>query len=681
MREPIVPGQTRSHGTLFPVTRSDRNEALMDHATAGRSTDAEDLIPAGCLAPWEVGEFEPPRPHSRRLLALLGPGVLLAGSAVGAGEWLFGPAVTAQYGGTFLWLATISIVLQVFFNLEVVRYTLYCGEPIFVGFFRTRPGPRFWAVCYVTLFVAHIWPFMASNAAVPLAAAMLGHLPGDQSLHWLGATFTEAQFVKGLGFVVFALSMLALVFGGTVYRMLESIMAFKLVVVLSFLLVLDVAFVSWHNVREIAAGFFRFGSVPIRADALADGRHFCLIGRDGDDFYRLQGTVVEGEVTATVFDTKLKGRWQKVPPQKMSPADISRKEQLAKRAVELCQPGRFTVERTFPTRTLSVTGTTLESTWQSEAATISSADGVERFATLESLPEPDRQVAIDLVANRGFERIGLWSFWSKEHRLPDVDWGIVAAFAGIAGAGGLSNALFSNYARDKGWGMGSQTGAIPSAVGGRAIALSHVGKVFPITLESLLHWKAWRRHVYRDQIGMWMTCSFVGMALPCMMSLEFLRNSPVSGHQVAAMSAEGIAGHFPAWRAAWWSVALFVSFLVLAPNAVLSGDLIARMWTDLLWIGSPKFRDHGEENVWRVYYSLLAVYTVWGFVALALLDPLQIATLSAVLMNVALGWSSFHTLYVNHTLLPKELRPNLFLQAGLILCGIFFLAMTLVVVV
>lgn len=664
----------------------------MNDAAAERSPDAAgqiatDTVAAGCLAPWEIGELHPPRPQSRRLLALLGPGVLLAGSAIGAGEWLFGPAVTAQYGGTFLWLATISILLQVFLNLEVVRYTLYCGEPIFVGFFRTPPGPRFWSACYVVLFVAHIWPFMASNAAVPLAAAVLGHLPGDETLTWLGTTFTEKQFVRGLGFAVFGVAMLMLVFGGTVYRMLESIMAFKLIVVLSFLLVLDVAFVSWHNVQEIATGFFRFGSVPIRAETLADGKHFSIIGSTGPTLYRLQGSVVDGKVTGSVFEMKREGRWKTVSEPKKpdgegaSPGEAEVwKERLSRQGVELCRPGRFTVARVAANRTLQVTGEIVGSIWRADGVAVTTAEGTDRFSSIESLSPADQEVALDLVANRGFERVGLWSYWSREHRLPDADWGIVAAFAAIAGAGGLSNALFSNYARDKGWGMGSQTGAIPSAVGRRAIALSHVGKVFPITAENLAHWKAWRGHVYRDQIGMWMTCSFVGMALPCMMSLEFLRNSPVSGHQVAAMTAEGIASQFPLWRAAWWTVALFVSFLVLAPNAVLSGDLIARMWTDLLWIGSPRLRDQGEENVWRVYYSLLAVYTLWGIVALALLNPLQIATLSAVLMNVALGWSAFHTLYVNRTLLPRELRPNLFLQAGLVVCGVFFLAMTLVVI-
>ena len=150
-------------------------------------SSSKDVVGAddATLAPWDVGDLPaPPRLGWRRWPELIGPGVVVAGSAVGAGEWLFGPAVTAQYGGTFLWLATFSILFQVIYNLEVMRYALYCGEPIFIGYFRTRPGPRFWMLCYMTLFLAHIWPFMASNAAVPLAAAVLGHLPGDGGCAW-----------------------------------------------------------------------------------------------------------------------------------------------------------------------------------------------------------------------------------------------------------------------------------------------------------------------------------------------------------------------------------------------------------------------------------------------------------------------------------------------------------------
>jgi hypothetical protein len=45
-------------------------------------------------------------------------------------------------------------------------------------------------------------------------------------------------------------------------------------------------------------------------------------------------------------------------------------------------------------------------------------------------------------------------------------------------------------------------------------------------------------------------------------------------------------------------------------------------------------------------------------------------------MNIALGCSAFHTWYVNRTLLPRELRPSLFMELGLLACGVFFLSMT-----
>ena len=52
-----------------------------------------------CLPPWHVGQLpEPPHPGWRLWIGLVGPGVVLAGTSIGSGEWLFGPAVTAQYG-------------------------------------------------------------------------------------------------------------------------------------------------------------------------------------------------------------------------------------------------------------------------------------------------------------------------------------------------------------------------------------------------------------------------------------------------------------------------------------------------------------------------------------------------------------------------------------------------------
>ena len=237
--------------------------------------------------------------------------------------------------------------------------------------------------------------------------------------------------------------------------------------------------------------------------------------------------------------------------------------------------------------------------------------------------------------------------------LPGVDWGLLAAFAAIAGAGGLSNALFSNFARDKGWGMGAKTGAIASAFGGSSIELSPVGMVFPITPAALERWRGWYRHIARDQIAVWMVCSFVGLALPCMLSLEFLRNMPVSDHRVAAMTAEGIAGRSPEFARFLWSLTLLVGFLTLAPCAVYSGDLLARHWTDILWTTSPAVRRLGEPGQIHLLLPARSLPSV-GTITLASFSPLQIAKVGAILGNVALGFSAFHTLFVNRTLLPRD---------------------------
>lgn len=642
------------------------------------SAPSDTRQPAGRLAPWHVGPLGPPPwTGRRRWLAVIGPGLMLAGSAVGAGEWLLGPAVTAQYGGTLLWLATISILVQVCYNLEVIRYTLYCGEPIFVGFFRTPPGPRWWAPVYITLFVAHIWPFMAANAAVPLAAAVLGHLPGDANTSVLGFACSEAQLVKLLGFVVFAVCLGLLVFGGTVYRLLESVMSLKLIVLMVFLLVVNLAFVSAANVREVLTGFFRFGQVPLRAETIAAGPNFYLVREYHGVRYRLQGTVHAGHAEVAVCEVAGPGTAGSAAARAVAPAQlVAARQSLGAEAAQLCQLGRFTVGQPYGDGDLTIRGRIVDSQWEADQIVLRAGASTQRFAAFADCPPAARRLARALVENQGFDRQTLWAFWSREGQLPDLNWGMVAAFAAIAGAGGMTNALFSNYARDKGWGMGATTGAIPSAIGGRDVSLSPVGRAFPPTPENLAHWRGWWQYVVRDQAGVWMICSFVGLALPCMLSLQFIRNAPVSGIRVAAMTADGISAQFPAWASWWWSITLFVSFLALAPNSIMTGDLIARMWTDLLWVGSPRVRHLGAGRVSLVYYFLLGLFAIWGFIALALLDPLQITTLGAVLGNVALGFSAFHTLYVNRTLLPPEIRPGWASQLGLVACGVFFLTVT-----
>jgi hypothetical protein len=464
------------------------------------------------FVPWEKAPLpDPPKQFAARWTSLIGPGLLMVGANIGGGEWLFGPLVTAQYGGRVMWMATMAILGQVFLNLAVMRYALFCGETIFVGFFRTWPGPTFWTFFYLMFDFGGVWPYLSSNAAVPLAAVILGRLPGAE----------DGGMVRTLSYCIFLACFIPLIFGGKIYNALERVMVVKLGLILSFLGFVVISFVSADTWWEIGSGFFKFGALP-----------------------------------------------------------------------------------------------------QTE-----------------------------------------------------FNWATLAAFAAVAGAGGLTNSAFSNYARDKGWGMGVEVGAIPSAVGGRTIKLSHTGNTFELTAANMERWKGWLRHIRRDQLLLWMPGCILGMALPAMFSYEFVRGvKNIDGNAVAAMSAKAIADQH---GAIFWYLTLLCGFLIMAPTQVSQLDNLCRRWTDVIWMGVGRLHQVDGHKVKYVYYTILVLYGVWGLIALRITpNPLVLAMASGFMMNVALSISALHTLYVLMVLLPKEARPGWPMRIGLVACAMLYFAIS-----
>ena len=523
-------------------------------------------VSAGLLPPWQVDELpEPPRPGWRLWIGLLGPGVVLAGTSIGSGEWLFGPAVSAQYGATLLWIASLSIILQVFCNLMMMRYTLYCGEPILVGGMRTFPGPRTWMGVYGLMDLTSIWPYNASNAAVPLAAAIIGHLPGDGSISLVGHVVDEKMFVRLLGIAVFVLAFVPLIFGGTIYRMLEKVMSIKLVLILGYLGFVTVFMVSPRVAWEVCTGFFAVGTYPERADTILVDPHFSLTHVDGPDLLVVKGTIQSDRDHPMIAEYRINGVKQDLDH--LTEAEKHRRDTAVAEAVRLMHAGTFLIE-TQPDAegvALSAAGRVEDGRWVADRFTTRDAQGVRKFEDLDEMPPNSARRLHELVENQGVEKHSLFRYIAEHHELPNINWMMLAAFAGIAGAGGMTNSMFSNYTREKGWGMGAHVGAIPSAIGGRTIPLSHTGKVFLIDGESLRRWRGWLRHVFRDQFAVWMLASFVGMALPCMLSLEFIRNTTVFEHRVAAMTAEGLVIRYPQHAQLLWTLTLLCGFLILRP--------------------------------------------------------------------------------------------------------------------
>jgi len=496
---------------------------------------------------WETASLiAAPQFTLRSWTLLLGPGLVLGASAIGGGEWLTGPLVTARYGASLLWLATLSILGQVLYNIEISRYTLYTGEPIFTGKFRIVPGPTFWLCLYLLLDFGSLLPYLASNAAIPMTGMMLGRLPNPQ---------VDGNMLKTVACVLFLAMVLPLIVGGKVYNSIKWIMSFKLVVVLGFLMFLALFYSTADTWYEIATGFFRFGNLPVVTAEGAAGR---------------------GEV-ANIFTT-----------------------------------------------------------------------------------------------------------WFDGNSFPPIDYtmiGILAAMAAISGNGGLTNTPMSNYTRDQGWGMGYHVGAIPSMVGGHSISLSHVGKVFHVTAESLKRWKGWVKHVRREQIAVWMPACFLGLALPSMLSMQFLPRGTVPDDKwlAAGMTADGVANAVGgSWGRPFWYFTLFCGFLVLATSMIATADGVLRRWVDVLWTSSATLRKWDTRHIGKFYFSVLCIYVGLGLVMLMLVKGDNLLVWSTNIYNYALGFSCWHTLVVNTTLLPRELRPGWFSRIGLILAGTFFMVIAVI---
>ena len=80
------------------------------------------------------GVQDPPEPQPLR--KYIGASVILLATALGSGELILWPFITAQVGIGLLWLAFIGFTMQFFLNMEIERYTLVTGETAVTGFSR-----------------------------------------------------------------------------------------------------------------------------------------------------------------------------------------------------------------------------------------------------------------------------------------------------------------------------------------------------------------------------------------------------------------------------------------------------------------------------------------------------------------------------------------------------------------
>jgi hypothetical protein len=219
--------------------------------TTTDSTSNKHIETRSGLDPWSTARL-PRAPYAQglKIFSVIGPGAIILGASIGSGEWLLGPATFIKYGLTLLWLTTVAVYFQTILNTEVIRYTLYTGEPALTGFMRTRPNSSFWAWFYALLFMLQAgWPAWAANAAGAVFYLFAARLAGPSdatTVYWIGC----GTFIVCVAILVFS--------GKRIERTLEILNWIMISVILGALFIFCLIFAApdrWLNALAALVGY------------------------------------------------------------------------------------------------------------------------------------------------------------------------------------------------------------------------------------------------------------------------------------------------------------------------------------------------------------------------------------------------------------------------------------------
>lgn len=167
-------------------------------------------------------------PTPPKFLSTIGPSFILLGLALGSGELIMWPYLSAVWGMGLLWGALLGISFQYILNAEIMRYSLAKGESVFVGLRKLASWLPFWFI--LSTFIP--WSLPGFSSASSQIFANIFHFSN----------------VKLLAIVFLLLTGVVLTLGKTLYRTMEyfqkGIIIFGLPIIV-LLVVLVVKRVDW----------------------------------------------------------------------------------------------------------------------------------------------------------------------------------------------------------------------------------------------------------------------------------------------------------------------------------------------------------------------------------------------------------------------------------------------------
>jgi len=266
----------------------------------------------------------------------------------------------------------------------------------------------------------------------------------------------------------------------------------------------------------------------------------------------------------------------------------------------------------------------------------------------------------------GFVRPSLPAEWDVS-----IDWVLLAAFAAYSGGGGMINAALTHWLRDKGFGMAGTIESRPAVVGGEKVRFARDGMTFAATEANLGKWRQWWRYLRTDFWYLWTAGCIAGVALPALLAAHFA----MGGEIWAGMGAPAWLARAVGWRYGIevWTLVLLTGFAILALTQLGIVEGFARNVTDILWTARARSNPPGSEGAaGGLYYAVLVAFTAAGCAAMTLADPFRLILIGANVAALNFVLLSLHTVWINRALLPRELRPSLWREVGVLACGALF---------
>ena len=200
-----------------------------------------------------------------------GPGAVLVGLSIGAGELIIWPRLMANHGAGMAWAAMLGVLIQMWVNFEVGRWTIATGETIYTGFCRVWHG--FGPLFIMFNILGWIVPGWARSSGLALKSLTVGSGGFGGDTFWTVVTF---------------LGVALMLFGPrVVYKSVEKSIEILIIVITLGLVLLAIGVGTADSVRQMGEGLVNIGHFTegISAKELFSAVVFAGAGGTANLFY------------------------------------------------------------------------------------------------------------------------------------------------------------------------------------------------------------------------------------------------------------------------------------------------------------------------------------------------------------------------------------------------------------